>query len=145
MALFLFTRNILAGKPIDVFNHGHHRRDFTYIDDIVEGIIRVSYKPAEADTSYDATQPDPSVSNAPYRVFNIGNNSPVQLLDFIHALEEALGVKSIQRMLPLQDGDVPETYADTEALRRWVGFVPSTDVRTGIARFVAWYRAHYQV
>ena len=144
MALFLFTRAMLEGRPIDVFNQGRMKRDFTYIDDIVEGIIRVADKPAAADPAYDSARPDPSVSLAPYRVFNIGNNSPVELMDFISAIEEALGIKADKRLLPLQDGDVPETYADTAALDRWVGFVPGTDVRTGIARFVAWYRDYYK-
>ncbi len=145
MALFLFTKAMLEGRPIDVFNHGAMRRDFTYIDDIVEGVLRVADRPAQADASYDATKPDASVSNAPYRVFNIGNNQPVDLLDFIHAIENELGCKASMRMLPLQDGDVPETYADTSALQQWTGFVPATPVATGIKRFIAWYRDYYRV
>ena len=121
------------------------RRDFTYIDDIVEGVVRVADRPAQADPGYDAAMPAASVSNAPYRVFNIGNNQPVDLLDFIHAIENELGCKANMRMLPLQDGDVPETYADTGALQRWTGFVPATPVATGIKRFIAWYRDYYRV
>ncbi len=145
MALFLFTKAMLEGRSIDVFNHGAMRRDFTYIDDIVEGVIRVADRPASAEPAYDAVHPSSATSNAPYRIFNIGNNQPVALLDFIHTIEQALGVKATMRMLPLQDGDVPETYADTEALKRWIGFVPATSVRDGIARFVAWYRDYYRV
>ncbi len=145
MALFLFTKAMLEGRAIDVFNHGEMRRDFTYIDDIVEGVIRVADRPASAEPAYDAMHPNSSTSSAPYRLFNIGNNQPVALMDFIRAIEEELGVKAALRMLPLQDGDVPETYADTEALKRWIGFVPATTVREGIARFVAWYRDYYRV
>ena len=144
MALFLFTKAMLEGRAIDVFNQGAMKRDFTYVDDIVEGVIRVADRPATPDASYDAERPSSSTSNAPYRLFNIGNNRPVALLDFIHAIEDALGVKAQMRMLPLQDGDVPETYADTDALNRWIGFVPGTSVTDGIAKFVAWYRNHYR-
>ncbi len=144
MALFLFTKAMLAGQPIDVFNHGAMRRDFTFIDDIVEGVVRVADRPASADPQYDPLHPAAATSAAPYRVFNIGNNQPVALLDFIRAIEDALGVKAAMRFLPLQDGDVPETYADTDALRQWVGFVPATPVAEGIRRFVAWYRDYYQ-
>ncbi len=137
MALFLFTKAILEGRPIDVFNHGHMRRDFTYVDDIVEGVVRVLDRiPQGADGS--------GAGAAPYRVFNIGNNQPVQLLDFVACLEQALGQQAEKRMLPLQDGDVPETYADTDALANWVGFVPETSIEHGIGRFVAWYRDYYQ-
>jgi UDP-glucuronate 4-epimerase len=145
MALFLFTKAILEGRPIDVFNHGRMQRDFTYVDDIVEGVIRVLDRPAEPDPSYRSDQPDPGTSNAPFRVFNIGNHNPVQLLDYIGCIEEALGRTAEKNLLPLQDGDVPATYADVDALRDWVGFTPATDVRTGIQRFVAWYRAYYGV
>ncbi len=145
MALFLFTKALLEGRSIDVFNHGAMRRDFTYIDDIVEGVVRVADRPASANPQYDALNPGAASSNAPYRVFNIGNNQPVALLDFIGAIENELGVKASMRMLPLQDGDVPETYADTDALREWVGFVPATPVAEGIRRFVAWYRDYYRV
>lgn len=145
MALFLFTKAILEGRAIDVFNYGKMQRDFTYVDDIVEGVIRVLDRTAEANPAYDAVLADPATSNAPYRVFNIGNNNPVPLLDFIGCIEDALGKKAEKNLLPLQDGDVPETYANTDALRDWVGFVPGTSVQTGIANFVAWYRAYYKV
>ena len=145
MAAFLFTRAILEGRPIDVFNHGNMQRDFTYVDDIVEGVLRVLDRPATANASYDPLLADPATSNVPYRVFNIGNNNPVPLLDFIGCIEEALGRKAQKNLLPLQDGDVPATYANTDALRYWVGFVPGTPIKDGIARFVAWYRAYYKV
>ena len=145
MALFLFTKAILEGRPIDVFNHGSMQRDFTYVDDIVEGVIRVMDRVAEADPAYDSSRADPATSDAPFRVFNIGNNNPVQLLDFIACIEDALGKKAEKRLLPLQDGDVPATYANTDALKQWVGFVPGTSVQDGIARFVAWYRDYYKV
>ncbi|WP_150428184.1 NAD-dependent epimerase [Dechloromonas sp. CZR5] len=145
MALFLFTKAILEGRPIDVFNHGNMKRDFTYVDDIVEGVIRVLDRNAAANPDYDPIAADPATSNVPYRVFNIGNNNPVQLLDFIGAIEEALGQKAEKRLLPLQDGDVPATYANTDQLNDWVGFVPGTTVQEGVARFVAWYRDYYKV
>ncbi|MDR7377267.1 UDP-glucuronate 4-epimerase [Rhodoferax ferrireducens] len=145
MALFLFTKAILEGRPIDVFNHGNMRRDFTYVDDIVEGVIRVLDRVAAPDPQYDPVLADPATSNAPYRVFNIGNNNPVPLLDFIGCIEDALGQKAEKRLLPLQDGDVPATYANTDALQDWVGFVPGTSVQTGIGNFVAWYRDYYKV
>ena len=145
MALFLFTKAILEGRPIDVFNHGNMLRDFTFVDDIVEGVVRVLDRVATANPAYDANVADPATSNAPYRVFNIGNNNPVPLLDFIACIEDALGKKAEKRLLPLQDGDVPATYANTDALNDWVGFVPGTSVRDGIARFVAWYREYYKV
>lgn len=145
MALFLFTKAILEGRPIDVFNHGRMQRDFTFVDDIVEGVIRVMDRSAEANPDFVSDTPDPGSSNAPYRVFNIGNHSPVQLLDYIACIEEALGMKAQKNLLPLQDGDVPATYADIDALRDWVGFAPATDIRSGVARFVAWYRQYYRV
>ncbi|MCW5632316.1 MAG: NAD-dependent epimerase [Rubrivivax sp.] len=145
MALFLFTKAILEGRAIDVFNHGRMQRDFTYVDDIVEGVLRVLDRIAAPDPAYRAEEPDPGTSNVPFRVFNIGNHQPVPLLDFIGCIEEALGRKAEKNMLPLQDGDVPATYADVDALRDWVGFVPATDIRTGIGRFVAWYREYYKV
>ena len=145
MALFLFTKAILEGRAIDVFNHGNMQRDFTYVDDIVEGVIRVVDRVATANPGYDALQADPATSNAPYRVFNIGNNNPVQLLDFIGCIEDAVGKKAEKNFLPLQDGDVPATYANTDALNDWVGFVPGTSVQVGIGRFVAWYRDYYRV
>ena len=145
MALFLFTRAILEGRAIDVFNHGRMQRDFTFVDDIVEGVIRVLDRPATADPAYRAELPDPGTSNAPYRVFNIGNHDPVPLLDFIACIEEALGRKAQMNLLPLQDGDVPATYADVSALSDWTGFKPATDIRSGIGRFVEWYRSYYKV
>ena len=120
-------------------------RDFTYIDDIVEGVVRVLDRTAEANPAYVPDEADPATSNVPYRVFNIGNNNPVQLLDFIGAIEDALGRKAEKRLLPLQDGDVPATYADTSLLNDWVGFVPATSVQDGVGRFVAWYRDYYKV
>jgi len=145
MALFLFTKAILEGQPIDVFNHGRMQRDFTYVDDIVEGVIRVLDRVAAPDPQYRAERPDPGTSSAPYRVFNIGNHDPVPLLDFIACIEDALGRKAEKNLLPLQDGDVPATYADVDALSAWTGFAPKTDIRTGIGRFVAWYRDYYRV
>lgn len=145
MALFLFTKAIMDGRPIDVYNYGNMQRDFTYVDDIVEGVIRVLDRVAAPDSAYDSAIADPATSNAPYRVFNIGNNNPVPLLDFVACIETALGKKAEKRLLPLQDGDVPATYANTDALQDWVGFVPGTSIQTGIGNFVAWYRNYYQV
>jgi UDP-glucuronate 4-epimerase len=144
MALFLFTKAILEGRPIEVFNHGQMQRDFTYVDDIVEGVVRVLDRVATPDPAYRAEQPDPGTSNVPYRVFNIGNHNPVPLLDFIGCIEEALGRPAQKLLLPLQDGDVPATYADVSALSAWTGFTPATDIRAGIGRFVAWYRSYYE-
>lgn len=145
MALFLFTKAILEGRAIDVFNHGRMKRDFTYIDDIVEGVLRTLDRVAEADPAFDSDQPDPGRSKAPYRVFNIGNNDPVELMGFIEAIESALGRKAEKNFLPLQDGDVPATYANTDELNAWTGFAPATSVADGVSRFVAWYRAYYGV
>ena len=145
MALFLFTKAILEGRPIDVFNHGQMRRDFTYVDDIVEGVIRVMDRVAAPNPDYVADTPDPGTSNGPFRVFNIGNHSPVPLLEYISTIEDALGLKAQKNMLPLQDGDVPATFADVDALRDWVGFTPATDIRTGIGHFVTWYRDYYRI
>lgn len=145
MALFIFTRNILAGLPIDVFNHGHHRRDFTYIDDIVEGVIRTLDHVATPNPQWNGDKPDPATSKAPYRLYNIGSNSPVELLRYIEVLEECLGKKAQMNMLPLQAGDVPDTYADVDALIADVDYQPTTPVETGIARFVDWYRDYYKV
>ena len=145
MALFLFTKAILEGRPIDVFNHGEMQRDFTFVDDIVEGVIRVLDRVSAPNPDYRAEQPDPGTSSAPFRVFNIGNHNPVPLMDFIACIEDALGMKAQKNMLPLQDGDVPATYADVDALRDWVGFTPATDIRTGIGRFVDWYKDYYRV
>lgn len=144
MALFLFTKAILEERPIDVFNFGKMQRDFTYVADIAEGVVRVLDKPATPDLSFNAAEPDPATSGAPYRVFNIGNNEPVQLLEFISCLENTLGRKAIKQLLPLQDGDVPETYADTDALEQWVGFVPKTGIVEGVQSFVDWYRDYYR-
>jgi UDP-glucuronate 4-epimerase len=144
MALFLFTKAILEGKPIDVFNHGQMVRDFTYIDDIVEGVIRVLDKPAQPNPDYNAASPDPATSNAPYRVFNIGNSQPTPLMDYIGALESALGIEALKNYLPLQPGDVPATNADTAELAAWVGFKPNTPVVQGVQSFVNWYRSFYQ-
>ena len=145
MALFIFTKRILAGEPIDVFNHGHHRRDFTYIDDIVEGVIRTLDHVAAPNEAWDPGAPDPGTSRAPYRLYNIGSNNPVELSRFIEILEEQLGRKAEKRMLPLQAGDVPATFADVQALIDDVGYKPTTSVEEGIARFVAWYRDYYKV
>ncbi|MEB3325895.1 MAG: NAD-dependent epimerase [Cyanobacteriota bacterium] len=145
MALFLFTRAMLAGEPIEVFNEGKMVRDFTYIDDIVESLLRVLDKPATADPAFDAATPDPATSWAPHRVFNIGNSNPTPLMAYIEALEAALGITAEKRFLPMQPGDVPATAADTTALEAWTGFRPNTPVREGVARFVAWYREFYGV
>lgn len=143
MALFLFTRKILAGEPIEVFNNGQHTRDFTYIDDIVEGIIRTLDRVPGPDPLYNPMQPTPASSTAPYRLYNIGNHQPVELLRYIEVLEDCLGRKAERRMLPLQPGDVPDTYADVEALSRDTGYSPSTPIETGVKRFVEWYREFY--
>ena len=145
MALFRFTQAILAGEPIDLYNHGEMVRDFTYIDDIVEGVVRVLDRPATADPDFDADHPHPGRSWAPHRLFNIGNASPTPLLTYVEALEQALDRPAQRRLLPLQPGDVPATAADTRALEAWTGFRPATPVHEGVARFVAWYRAFYQV
>ncbi|MDH3768506.1 MAG: NAD-dependent epimerase/dehydratase family protein, partial [Gammaproteobacteria bacterium] len=144
MALFKFTHNILAGKPIDVFNYGKHRRDFTYIDDIVDGVVQVTDIAATPDKNWSAISPDPGTSFAPYRLYNIGNNRPVELLRYIEVLEDCLGQKATKNLLPIQPGDVPDTYADVDDLARDVGYRPSTPIETGIARFVAWYQDYYK-
>jgi UDP-glucuronate 4-epimerase len=143
MALFLFTRNILEGKPIDVFNNGHHQRDFTYVDDIAEGVVRASERIAKPDPNWDSKAPDPASSFAPFRLYNIGNNRPVQLLRYIEVIEEALGRKAVKNFLPLQPGDVPETSADIDDLVRDVGYRPATPVEVGVRRFVDWFREYY--
>ncbi len=145
MALFLFTKAILAGQPIDIFNHGNMVRDFTFVDDIVEGLIRVADKPATPNRAFDPANPDPATSNAPYRVFNIGNNRSTTLMDFIQALESALGITAKKNYLPMEPGDVPATAANTDELEAWVGFKPNTPVQQGIERFVDWYRSYYKV
>jgi len=142
MALFLFTRAILAGEPIKVFNNGNMQRDFTYIDDIVEGIVRVTDNTATPNPQWDGAHPDPGTSSAPYRLYNIGNNNPVSLLEFIEALEDALGMKAEKQLLPMHPGDVAATYADIEALAESVDYRPQTPVREGIGNFVAWYLEH---
>ena len=143
MALFMFTRAMLAGETINVFNEGRMVRDFTYIDDIVEGVIRVLDKVAQPNPDFDPLQPDPQTSTAPFRVFNIGNGNPTPLMDYIGALEEALGITAKKNMMPMQPGDVPATSADTAELFKWVGFAPDTDVRDGVKRFVDWYLAYH--
>ena len=143
MALFLFTKAILEGRPIDVFNNGRMQRDFTYIDDIVEGILRVADKPPVANDAFDKDNPDPASSWAPYRVFNIGNNSPVELMAYIDTLQQTLGKTAQINFLPLQDGDVPATNANVEALHAVTGFAPATTVKQGIGNFVSWYRNYY--
>ena len=145
MALFLFTKAILEGRPIDVFNHGKMKRDFTFIDDIVQGVVRTMDRVAEPDPAYNADLPDPGRSNVPFRVFNIGNNNPVELMSFIEAIEDAVGVKAEKNFMPLQDGDVPATYANTDELNAWTGFKPETPVREGVGRFVEWYRSYYKL
>ena len=143
MALFLFTRAMLANEPIKVFNHGHHKRSFTYIDDIVEGVIRILDQPARADGTWQSDQPDPATSNAPYRLFNIGNQRQVELLRYIEVLEDCLGRKAQMEMLPLQPGDVPDTEADVSDLHEATGYRPEVSVEQGVARFVEWYRDYY--
>jgi UDP-glucuronate 4-epimerase len=145
MSLFMFTRNILEDKPIDVFNYGNHRRDFTYIDDIVEGVIRTIDSVAQPNPEWSGDTPDPGTSRAPYRLYNIGNNNPVHLMHFIEVLEGCLGKKAVKNMLPLQLGDVPDTYADVDDLVKDVGYRPSTSVETGIANFVDWYKDFYKI
>jgi UDP-glucuronate 4-epimerase len=145
MALFLFTKNILAGKPIDVFNYGHHRRDFTYVADIVEGVVRALDRPAQPSATWSSDRPDPATSKSPYRLYNIGNQQPVELMRYIEVLEECLGRKAEKNLLPLQLGDVPDTWADVEDLARDVGYRPSTPVEQGVRNFVDWYLEYYKV
>lgn len=145
MALFIFTKAILDGKPIDVFNRGEMRRDFTYVDDIVEGLVRVNDNPPKGNPYWNGTQPDPSSSKVPYKIYNIGNSSPVKLLDFIEALEESLGKKAVKNMLPIQAGDVPATWADVSDLTSDLNYKPYTPVKKGIENFVKWYRSFYNV
>ena len=144
MALFKFTKSILAGEKIQVFNYGKHRRDFTYVDDIVEGVIRVLDRPAPPNPDWNGARPDPGTSKAPWRVYNIGNNSPVELMEYIGALERALGERAEIELLPLQPGDVPDTYADVTDLVNQFGYMPSTLVESGIQNFVNWYRNYFQ-
>ena len=145
MALFLFTRAILAGEPIDVFNHGHHKRDFTYVDDIVEGVVRTLDRIPQPDAQWTGDRPDPGTSRAPYRLYNIGNNRPVQLMRYIEVIERCLGRVAEKRFLPMQPGDVPETSANVDDLARDVGYSPATPIEVGIPRFIEWYRGYYRV
>lgn len=143
MALFLFTRNILEGKPIDVFNHGHHRRDFTYVEDIAEGVMHATDRIAKADPRWNSKAPDPASSSAPFRLYNIGNNQAVELMRYIEVIEECLGRKAVKNLLPLQPGDVPETYADVDDLVRDVGYRPATPIEVGVRKFVDWFCEYY--
>ncbi|MCZ6773925.1 MAG: NAD-dependent epimerase [Proteobacteria bacterium] len=145
MSLFMFTKKILAGEPIDVFNYGNHRRDFTYIDDIVGGVISCLDTTAKPNPEWDSDRPDPGTGRAPYRLYNIGNNAPVELMDFIGALEACLGLEAKKNMLPLQPGDVPDTYADVDALVENVGYRPATPIEIGIEKFVSWYKEYYKI
>jgi UDP-glucuronate 4-epimerase len=145
MALFLFTRKILAGEAIDVFNHGNHRRDFTYVDDIAEGVVRALDKPAMANPDWSGDTPDPATSSAPYRLYNIGNNNWVELSRYIEVLEDCLGRKAEKNLLPLQPGDVPDTYADVDNLVKDIGYRPNTTIEVGVRRFVDWYKDYYGV
>jgi UDP-glucuronate 4-epimerase len=145
MALFKFTRGTLNDEPIPVFNHGNMVRDFTYIDDIVEGVVRTIDHPPVADENWNGDKPDPATSYAPYRIFNIGNNNPVQLMEYIQCLEDRLGKKAKLDMLPMQAGDVQATYASTDRLNDYIGYKPATTIETGIARFVDWYREYYGI
>jgi len=145
MALFLFTKAILEGRPIDVFNNGNMQRDFTYVDDIVEGLVRVIDNTPSSNSAWTGKQPDPSSSVAPYKIYNIGNSNPVKLMDFIEAIEESIGKKAIKNYLPLQDGDVPATWADVEDLVLGVGYKPETKVKEGISRFIEWYKEYYKL
>jgi UDP-glucuronate 4-epimerase len=143
MALFIFTKSVLEGTPISVFNHGNMVRDFTYIDDIVEGLLRLLDKPAEANPAFDATNPDPASSNAPYRIFNIGNGQPIRLMNYIEAIEAATGKVAVLSFLPFQPGDVQATAANVDELNRWVGYRPNTDITAGVAKFVDWYLKYH--
>ncbi len=145
MSPFLFVGRILKGEPIEVFNHGNHSRDFTYIDDIVEGVVRTLDRVPGPDPAFDPLAPNPGTSSAPYRVYNIGNNQPVKLARYIEVIEECTGRKAEKILLPLQPGDVPDTYADVDELTRDTGYTPATPIEVGIARFVAWYRNYFRV
>ncbi len=145
MALFLFTKSILEGKPIKVFNHGQMIRDFTYVDDITESLFRIIFKPAIPENTFDTAKPNPSTSWAPHRIFNIGNSNPTKLMDYIQAIEKCLGVEAKKEFLPLQLGDVPSTYSNCNELESWIGFKPQTSVYDGVAKFVEWYREFYGI
>lgn len=143
MAMFLFTRAMLAGEPIQIFNHGHMERDFTYIDDVVDGVFRLTDRLPEPDANWNGQEPDPGRSSAPYRIYNIGNSEPITLMQLIAVLEKSLGIEAKKEFMPMQQGDVPATHADIDDLEREVGFRPRTDIETGVAKFVAWYREYY--
>lgn len=145
MALFIFTKAIIEGKPIDIYNYGKMKRDFTYVDDIVEGITRLIPNVPEPDANWNGFTPDPASSFAPYRIYNIGNNQPVELMAFVEAIEDKLGIKAIKNLLPLQEGDVPETFADVQALTDAVGFKPNTSIKQGISNFIDWYKQYYKI
>lgn len=145
MALFKFTKNIIEGLPIDVYNHGEMMRDFTYVDDIVEAISRLINKPAQPNFKWSGKHPDPGTSYAPFRIYNIGNSSPVKLMDFINAIEEKLGVKAIKNFMPIQPGDVPSTYADVQDLYQEIDFKPKTSIKEGVSRFIDWYLEYYKI
>jgi UDP-glucuronate 4-epimerase len=145
MALYKFTEAIFQGKPIDVYNHGLMERDFTYVDDVVEAMVRMVDQPALSNPQWDGERPDPATSNAPYRIYNIGNNRPVKLAEFIQQIERATGRKAVQRMLPMQPGDVLSTFANIDDLQRDFGFSPSTTIDQGVERFVEWYRQYHRI
>jgi UDP-glucuronate 4-epimerase len=145
MAYFIFTKNILEGKPIEIFNYGKMQRDFTYIDDIIEGVVRVMDKTAESNPNWNSNKPDPGTSKAPYKIYNIGNNQPVELMRFIEVIEDCLGMKAEKNLLPIQPGDLPTTYADVDDLFHDVGFKPSTSTEVGVANFINWYKVFYQI
>jgi UDP-glucuronate 4-epimerase len=144
MALFLFTRAILEGKPIEVFNNGHHQRDFTYVEDVAEGVIRATDHIATGNQAWDGNAPDPATSRAPFRIYNIGSHRPVELLRYIEVLEDCLGKKAVRVMKPLQSGDVPDTCADVSELVAAVGYAPQTPIEVGVRKFVEWYREYYR-
>lgn len=145
MALFLFANAIIKGEPIDVFNYGNMVRDFTYVDDIVEALVRLVDRQSTPNSSYDSSNPDPATSNVPFRIFNIGNSRPVKLMEYIEALENALGIEAKKNFLPMQMGDVPETSSNCDEINNWIGFKPNTDIQKGVNKFVEWYREYYKV
>jgi UDP-glucuronate 4-epimerase len=143
MSLFKFTKNIIEGKPIDIYNNGNHRRDFTYIDDIIEGVVRVMDKIPQTNPEWSGDEPDPGTSSASYRLYNIGNNNPVELMRYIEVIENCIGEKAKKNFLPMQPGDVPESYADIDDLKNITGFTPTTKIETGVAKFIDWYKSYY--